>query len=438
MKIATVWRLALIVLVAVVTIALGSAEAQQERATVRLDGRTVFRVSAVEDREATVRARQIEQRMARVLEKPNAIAPPQIQPTGANNSERVITIAGVPIVTVTTADAQDNLTTVDVLANQWSQAVGAAIERASQRRLSPWARFRTQVQSSVETAFARLIESAVTIIPSALAALVVIGLFWVIAAGVRWLIRIICRHIVEDLTVENLIKQVAYYTVWILGIIVALDAFGFDPLTVVTGLGLTSLALGFALKDIISNFISGILLLALRPFRLGDQIVVGDIEGNVERIELRATQLRTYDGRVVLVPNAEVFTSRIINNTATPVRRGSVKLFLGYNSDLQQAVTVVRNTAQMTEGVLDEPAASVRVRELEQHDILIEVRFWTDSRRSDFMATRSAVRQAVVAALKDAGISLPDPDVRLLVPRHPDKWQPVLGMGNSTNERLEG
>lgn len=438
MKIARFWRLALIVLIAVVTIALGSAQAQQEQATVRLDGRTVFRVSAVGEQDATAHARQVERRMARLLENPSAIAPPQIQPTGANNSERVITMAGVPIVTVTTTDAQDNLTTVDALANQWSQAVDAAIERASQRRLSPLARFSTQVRSSVETAFARLLESAITIIPRALAALVVIGLFWVIAAGVRWVIRIICRHIVEDLTVENLIKQVAYYAVWTLGIIVALDAFGFDPQTVATGLGLTSLALGFALKDIISNFISGILLLALRPFRLGDQIVVGEIEGNVERIELRATQLRTYDGRVVLVPNAEVFTSRIINNTATPVRRGSVKVFISYKSDLQQAVTVVCNAAQMAEGVLKEPAASVRVRELEQDDILIEARFWTDSRRSDFVETRSTVRKAIVAALKDTGISLPEPGVRIIVPRHPDKWQAVLARENSTHERQEG
>lgn len=186
-----------------------------------------------------------------------------------------------------------------------------------------------EVQSSVQTGFGRLGESAIAIIPRALAALLVIGLFWAIAALVRWLMRLICRHIVEDLTVENLIKQVAYYVVWILGFIVALDAFGFDPQAVATGLGLTGLALGFALKDILSNFISGILILVLRPFELGDEIVVGQTEGNVERIELRATQLRTYDGRVVLVPNAELFTSRITNNTAASIRRSSVTLFIG-------------------------------------------------------------------------------------------------------------
>lgn len=415
----------------VILLFLPSAAAQSEQTTVRLDGRAVFRVGAVGELDATARARQIERRMNRLLENPDAIAPPRIEPTNANTTDRVITIASVPVVTVTETDAQDNLTTVNVLATQWSQAINATLERASERRLSPGGRFVAEVQASIETAFGRLVESAIVIIPRALAAFLVIGLFWAIATFVRWLMRIIFRRIVEDLTIENLLKQVAYYTVWILGFIVALDAFGFDPQAVATGLGLTSLALGFALKDILSNFISGILILVLRPFELGDQIIVGETEGNVERIELRATQLRTYDGRVVLVPNAEVFTSRIINNTAVPLRRGSVTLFIGYDSDLQKAIDVVQEAAEATDGVLTEPAASIRVQDLGQDDIVIEARFWTDSRRSDFVATTSQVRQAIVAALKAAEIGLPDPDVRILVPRQPEQWQATLKNMNS-------
>ncbi|WP_225225441.1 mechanosensitive ion channel family protein [Komarekiella delphini-convector] len=425
-----IWVFLLTILI-VITITLpNSVRAQDERVTVRLDGRALFRVSAVDNTKASDRARQIERRMNRLLENPTAISPPQIE-TSQDKQQRVITSAGVPIVTLTSTDAQDNLTTVDALAIQWSQAINAALKRASQRRLSPWGRFVAEVQASVETAFGRLIESAIIIIPRAIAAILVIGLFWAIATFIRWLMRIIFRHIVEDLTVENLIKQVAYYAVWTLGLMVALDAFGFDPQAVATGLGLTSLALGFALKDIISNFISGMLILVLRPFELGDQIVVGETEGNVERIELRATQLRTYDGRVVLIPNAEVFTSRIINNTAAPIRRSSVELFIGYDSDLQQVVTVLKNATQATQEVLDEPGVSVRIRELGQDDVVVETRFWTDSRRSDFVATTSAVRQAIVAALKKANIGLPDPDVRILVPRHPQKWQAAFGLKDS-------
>ncbi|AFY93065.1 mechanosensitive ion channel family protein [Chamaesiphon minutus] len=410
---------------------LPSVVAQSERVTVRLDGRAVFRVGVVGGLDATARARQIEQRMNRLLENPDAIATPRIESTNANTTDRTIAIAGVPVVTVTQTDAQDNLTTVNVLATQWSQAIDTALERASKRRLSPGGRFAAEVQSSIETAFGRSIESAIVIIPRALAALLTLGLFWAIATFVRWLMRFIFRRIVEDLTVENLIKQVAYYAIWILGFIVAIDAFGFDPQAVATGLGLTSLALGFALKDILSNFISGISILVLRPFELGDQIIVGETEGNVERIDLRATQLRTYDGRVVLVPNAEVFTSRIVNNTAASTRRGSVTLFIGYDTDLPQAIDVVRAAVQATDGVLTEPAASIRVRDLGQDDIVIEARFWTDSQRSDFVATTSQVRQAIVAALKAAEIGLPNPDVRMLIPFQTDQWQAALKNTNS-------
>lgn len=404
-----------------------SMRAQDERVTVRVDGRTLFRVGGSGETAASERARRIERRLATLLENPTAITPASIETAGVKEAERIISIAGVPVVTITEADAQDNLTAVDALAAQWAQVVDAALRRARERRSSAWSRFASEVQASVETAFSRLLESVITIIPSVFAATLVVGLFWMIAAGVRFVMRLIFRRFVENITTESLIKQVAYYSVWTLGIVVALDALGFEPQTVVTGLGLTGLALGFALKDILSNFISGILILTLRPFELGDQIVVGETEGSVERIELRATQIRTYDGRVVIVPNAEVFTSRIINNTADPVRRGSVELFIGYDSDLRRAVDVIQRATQAADGVLAEPAASVRIRELGQDDIVVEARFWTDSRRADYVATTSNVRGALVAELKQAGIGLPDPDVRVLVPRAPERWQAALG-----------
>lgn len=388
--------------------------AQDELLTVRVDGRAILQAGAAGSTNAVERVRRIERRIARLFKNPRAIVPAMVQPSPTNATERVITVSGVPIVTVTEADAQDHLTSVEVLAGQWATALDLALQRGKERRLSPGARFRTEVQASVQTAFARLLESTVTIVPRALAALLVLGLFWALAASLRWIMRMVFSRIVSDRTVENLIKQVAYYSVWALGLVVAADALGFDAETVITGLGLTSLALGFALKDILSNFVSGLLILMLRPFELGDQIVVGETEGVVERIELRATHIRTYDGRAVVVPNAEVFTSRVINNTEAPIRRGSVSLFLGYDQDLRRAVDIVANAVPLVEGVIPEPAPSVRVQELTENDIRIEARFWTDSRRSDFLTTTSAARAAIVTALKQGRIGLPNPDVRIL------------------------
>lgn len=399
-----------------------SVGAQSNRATVRLDGRALFQVGSgepVESRpdKARERADQIESRLNGLLESPTAIAPVQTQPSGVN---RVLSVAARPVLILTPDDARDNLTTSDILAAQWKSAIDAGLNRAGNRRLSAWGRFSAETQASVETAFARLLESAITIIPRLLAGLLVLVFFWGLASMVRWSMRIIFHRIISDLTIENLFKQIAYYTVWAIGLVVATSALGFDPQALATGLGLTGVALGFALKDIMSNFVAGILILAMRPFEIGDQIVIGETEGGVERINLRATQIRTYDGRAVLVPNAEVFTSRVTNNTESPVRRGTIDIPLGYDSDLKSVVNTVRDAAQKAEGVLSEPPVSVRVRELKQDDIILEARFWTDSRRTDFVSTSSNVRAAMVEAFKAAGISLPDPDVRILVSRQPE------------------
>jgi small-conductance mechanosensitive channel len=404
-----------------------SVRAETERVTVRVDGRAVFRVGATADQDATARAARIERRIAALRENPQAIAPVVVEPGGLANASRVLSVSGVPVVAITPEDAQDNLTDIDALANQWARALDDALLRAKQQRQTGWGRFRAEVQASVEAAFSRLGESAVTVIPKALAAMLVLLLFWAIAATLRLLMRLIFHRIISDLTLENLIKQVVYYAVWVLGIFVAVDALGWDPQATATGLGLTGLALGFALKDVLSNFVSGLLLLASRPFEVGDQIVVGQTEGNVVKIMLRATQIRTYDGRIILVPNAEIFTSRITNNTASPVRRGSVQLFVGYDQDLQRAAQAMCDAAASAEGVLSDPPPTVRVLELGQDDIVLEVRFWADSRRSDFVATSSAVRSAVLDAMKRAKIGLPDPDVRFLSPRHVRKWRDALG-----------
>ncbi|MEG3164478.1 mechanosensitive ion channel family protein [Sphingomonas sp. PB2P19] len=212
----------------------------------------------------------------------------------------------------------------------------------------------------------------------------------------------------DDVTAESLVKQLTYYAIITLGFFVAVDALGFDPTTVAAGLGLSGLVLGFALKDILSNFVSGLLLLTLRPFRIGDQIVVGDLEGRVEKIELRATRLRAYDGRVMLVPNAEVFTSRIVNNTADPLRWRAVALWLGYDADIGHALDI-GNATRRAQGVLETPLPVVRIDDLGQDDIRVGVTFWADSQRSDYKNTAAAVRAEIVEDLNAADIPLPDP-----------------------------
>jgi small-conductance mechanosensitive channel len=394
-----------------------AAQVDDGLATVRLDGRALFRLGGTEELEARLRARQIERQLLTVLETPQGISRARIAAAGENAASRQITMAGRVLMQVTREDAEANGMALDAQAREWASILETALAQASTRRTSERARFVTDVRASVDTAFARLLEAAISIVPRALAALLVIGVFWALAAGVRAVVRMISRRVIHDRTVENLIKQVSYYTVWLLGLIVAATAFGLEPGALATGLGLTSLALGFALKDILSNFVSGLLILTLRPFQLGDQIVIGETEGTVERIELRATQIRTYDGRRVLVPNADTFTSRVTNNTAAPVRRGQVVCYLGYDVELQKVLRVLEEATLRAEGVIAEPQPSVAIREMGQSELAFQVQFWCDSRRSDFMLTASRVRANLIDALRAAGVALPGPAVHQVVLR---------------------
>ena len=271
----------------------------------------------------------------------------------------------------------------------------------------------SQISGVLRESFHRLSVAIENVLPMVAAAVVVLLVFWVLATVARRIARA-ATHYIPDPTIRMLVTQVSYYLVWAIGFIVALDAFGLNLQSVVTALGLGSVAIGFALKDILSNLVSGVLILAMRPFEIGDQIVIGETEGTVERIELRATQIRTYDGRLVLVPNGEIFTSRITNNTAADVRRTWVDVYLAYKEDSERASSVILDAVRSVPGVADTPAPSLRLREFSPACLQFEARFWADSRRSNLMNTASAVRIEILRALKDAGISLPDPDQRLV------------------------
>ncbi len=390
----------------------GPVLALEAEAPVRLDGRVLFEVGAAPDADAASRAQRIEQRLEALLRNPATIGAVSVVPVAGG--DRSVLVGDVPVVNLSPTDAADNALSIDALADAWARAIDQGLRESQERRASPVVRFVAEVQVAVGGAFGRLTESVITVVPRLLAAALLLGLFGLIAAAARWLMRFVFQRLISDLTLENLIRQVTYYAVWFVGIFVAADALGFEPSVVITGLGLTGLVLGFALRDVLSNFVAGLLLLFLRPFRIGDQIVVGETEGTVERIELRATKVRAYDGRLVLLPNAEVFTSRIVNNTADPIRRGTISTMLEHDTDLRLAATVFTAAAAATEGVLAAPSPSLRVAELGVDGLGVELRYWTDSRRSDFVTTASAIRQAMVDAARTAGIRFPAPTISLL------------------------
>lgn len=391
--------------------------AQDDRAPVLIDGREVFRVGPIDDVDASERARLIQRRIDLLLASPDEVAPSRVERPGPAG-ERQVSVAGVPIVTVGAADAADNVTTIDALAAAWAADLDRELARAADRRQTTVARFIAEIRAAFAAAFVRLYGTTASFVPRLLAAVMVLALFGVAARIVRWLLGVGFSRAAIDPTVENLVRSLAGFSVWGFGALAAMAALGFDPQTVVTGLGLTSLALGFGLRDVVSNYVSGVLILVLRPFELDDWIAIGDTEGTVEQIDLRATKIRTFDGALVLIPNGDVFTSRIVKNTE-PVRRTSIPVALSPDADLDRAVAVAVRAAAAVPGVLAEPAPTARASDLRPDAAVIDIRYWTNTDHTDAAVAEDAARRAVVDALRSAGVALPVHGVRVVVPEQP-------------------
>ena len=139
--------------------------------------------------------------------------------------------------------------------------------------------------------------------------------FLLVAWVGRRIIALAAPRVRADTGAVLLLSRVYYYGILIFGVITALGAAGLNVTALVTGLGLTGFALGFALKDVLSNLLSGIMLLLYRPFNIGDHIRMGEYEGTIETIRMRDTLVRAADGRLIVIPNTKLITDVVVNNT---------------------------------------------------------------------------------------------------------------------------
>jgi small conductance mechanosensitive channel len=187
------------------------------------------------------------------------------------------------------------------------------------------------------------------------------------------------------------------------------------PSDLLSVLGVGSVAVGLAFRDILQNWFSGLLILYGQPFRIGDQIVSGQWEGTVERVEARATLLKTYDGQRVLVPNSNLYTRGITVRTYYPVRRSELDIGISHGDDVEHAVSVLLAAARCVEGVKADPAPDCMPWAFGDSTVVIRLRWWTDSRRNAVVAAQGKVTGAVRAAMREASIDLTFPTRTLLL-----------------------
>ena len=186
-----------------------------------------------------------------------------------------------------------------------------------------------------------------------------------------------------------------------------------QPVDLLTGLGIFSVALGFAFQDILENTLAGVLLLFRQPFRAGDQISVMGQEGTVEGITIRETRIRQYDGQLLIVPNRDVYKNVIRVQTSQPERMVSFVVGVAYETDLDNAKRIAREALLNLGMVADEPAPQVLVKELSASTVDLVVRFWAGSRESEGLRARDEAIATVKEALDAADIRMPTQIVEL-------------------------
>ncbi len=247
-------------------------------------------------------------------------------------------------------------------------------------------------------------------LPRLAVAVVVFLFFWLVARGVRGLIQRVTPG-PTDAPIGIVLGRVATAFLLLLGVLVGLVVV--FPTFTITGLvgalGIGGLALGFAFQDTFSNLLAGVLILLRQPFRVGDEIVSRDYVGAVESIETRATYIRTYDGRRVIIPNSQIYAEPVQVITAYDMVRSEYDLGIGYGDDVETAKAIAREVLAGVEGILPAPAPDVIVQDLAASTVNLRLRWWTDAHRPAVVHTRDRVLQRVAEAMAAGGIDLPFP-----------------------------
>lgn len=225
------------------------------------------------------------------------------------------------------------------------------------------------------------------------------------------------RRLSNNAFLRDVVRQSVAFSVLLLGALIALDVMG--ATSIVAALlgtaGIAGLAIGFAFKDLIENYIAGVLLSLRQPFAPNDDVFIDGEAGKVVRLTMRATILMTVDGNHLRLPNAKVFKATILNTTRNPLRRFDIGVGVGGDADLLQAQRLGLEVLEEIDGVLEEPPPKALVEELGDSNVSVRFFGWVDQRDYDFLQVKSESIRRVKTRLEDAGIDMPEPIYRVHV-----------------------
>jgi small-conductance mechanosensitive channel len=255
----------------------------------------------------------------------------------------------------------------------------------------------------------QLLVDFLTILPALIAALVVFAVGLFLASLARRIVRQSLAKRTENTQPITLLSKLVYWLIVIAVGIISLQMVGFNVTAFLAGLGVAGLTIGFALQDISKNFIAGILMLIQQPFEFGEFIEVGDYSGIVEGIDLRTTQVRTMDGKLVLIPNGEVMVSAITNFSEADTRRVTISTGVAYDCDPDAVRQTAIESIKGIDGLLDEPAPAVLFENFGSTTMDLSLYFWIDTSKTSVVIAKDSGLKAIKAAFEEAQIDMPLP-----------------------------
>ncbi|MFN3669468.1 MAG: mechanosensitive ion channel family protein [Brevundimonas sp.] len=244
---------------------------------------------------------------------------------------------------------------------------------------------------------------------------------WVSGATRRTLSRV--RGFRHDPTVLSFAVQVVRVVVYIVGLIAVLQRLGVQTTSIIAVLGAASLAVGLAMQGTLSNVAAGVLLLVLRPYKVGDVIDIGGVAGSVQRLDLFTTQMSNANNHKIVVPNSKVLGDVILNLSGQKTRRVEINFTVGYGEDLNAARAVLAGVAEGHEKVLADPAPWTGVTGLLDSAVQITLHAWVNS--GDWWQTQADLMQGGKEAIDAAGIEIPFPH-QVAVPYGDEDVMPVV------------
>lgn len=241
------------------------------------------------------------------------------------------------------------------------------------------------------------------------------GLFYVLWAlsgqTVRWLLKQYdINESIEQLC-RNLLSVLIFFVAW--GVILA--QFGFDIISLVAGLGIVGIAVGFAAQSTLANFIAGITILMEQSFEVGDWIKVAEQEGKVVKITLRTTHILNRDNITIIFPNSTVAGNEVVNLTSKSFVRFNVPIRIALDADIDMARTVILGALKQNNHVLSHPLPSMNIQKIGEYDLQVLVRFWlSPASVAKLPIIKELIVEDIKKALDDANINIPYPYVQVI------------------------